>query len=320
MRLLTKDDLLKYIDFEEIYNDTKEGFIKFSNNQTITPPFTVFEIPENGGSIHFKYGYVIGSESFSFKYSGAFYANESKGLSNFLGLFIVFNSNTGEVELIIDDKGFLTDYRTGIAGSIATKTLARENSKTVAVIGTGVQARMQINALMNVMSSIETLRVYGRNSERAFEYAEEMQIKYPNLNVLVFDNPKDAVKDADIIYTVTYSNKPILMSDWIKKGTHITAVGACGPDMQELDENILAISNIVVVDSREACSTHGELHHAIDKNLFSKDSAIELGTFIANNLKRNETDITVCDLVGIGFQDAVIGNCIYRKVLKKGEK
>ncbi len=316
MKLLRKEDLESYIDFSQIYNDTKEGFVKFSNGQTITPPFTVFEIPENNGSIHFKYGYVIGSETFSFKYSGAFYGNESKGISNFLGLFVVFSADTGEVELVIDDKGFLTDYRTGIAGAIATKTLAREDSETVAIIGTGVQARMQIKALLQVMPSIKSLRVYGRDKTKTLEYVKEMNDIFPNLSITIFDNPEDAVSSADIIYTVTYSNKPILFSEWIKPGTHITAVGACGPDMQELDEEILARGNILAVDSKDACSTHGELHHALDKGLVEKDAAIELGTIISNNIKRHNEDITICDLVGIGFQDAIIGNCIYKKVLE----
>lgn len=78
MQLLTKEELMNYIKFEKIYNDTIDGFIKFSKGETITPKYTVFEIPSNNGSVHFKYGYVIGSETFSFKYSGAFYENLKK--------------------------------------------------------------------------------------------------------------------------------------------------------------------------------------------------------------------------------------------------
>jgi ornithine cyclodeaminase len=316
MHVISIEELIKYIDFEEIYKDTKEGFIKFSNNKTITPPFTVFDIPENNGSVHFKYGYVLGNETFSFKYSGAFYGNDSKGIPNFLGLFVVFNSETGEVELVIDDKGFLTDYRTGVAGALATKTLARGDSNTVAIIGTGVQARMQIDAILQVMPQIRNLRVYGRNADKAVEYKSEMEKKHPQLTINLFDSAKDAVINADIIYTVTYSDKPILYYDWLKPGVHITAIGACSPNMQELDEEILEKANIVVVDSKDACSTHGELHHAIEKGLLSKEDTIELGHFITSGSKRNDSAITVCDLVGLGFQDAVIGNCIYKRFKK----
>jgi len=317
VKLINKDEVLKYLDFNQIYNETKDGFVKFSNGQTITPPFTVFDIPKNNGSVHFKYGYVVGSETFSFKYSGAFYENEKKGISNYLGLFVVFNANTGEVELIIDDKGMLTDYRTGIAGALATKTLARENSETVAVIGTGVQARMQIKSLLKVMPNIKNLNVYGRDLSKMLQYIKEINEEYSNLNINSFDNPKNTVRDADIIYTVTYSEKPILQKEWIREGTHITAVGACGANMQELQENLLARADLLVVDSKSATSTHGELHHALGKGLVDEAKVIELGKIIAGGIKRKDTDITICDLVGIGFQDAVIGNCIYKKLLEK---
>lgn len=317
MKIISKEELFKYINFEEIYNDTKEGFVKFSKGETITPPYTIFNIPESNGSVHFKYGYILGSESFSFKYSGGFYNNEAKGLSNFLGLYIVFNAETGEAELVLDDKGSLTDYRTGIAGALTTKTLARENSKVVTVIGTGVEARMQVDALLKVMPGISTLNVYGRTQNNVIIYCEEMKAKYPNLDICPFSDVKEAVGNADIIYTTTFSSEPLLKSEWVKAGTHITAVGACGPEMQELDKELLKRANILAVDSKEACSSHGELHHAIDKGLVSIDDAIELGTVIDEGLKRKDEDITICDLVGLGFQDAVIGNCIYKNVLKE---
>lgn len=307
MQVIAKDELVDYLDFDNIFNETKAGFIKFSAGQTITPPFTVFEIPQNNGSVHFKYGYVVGSETFSFKYSGAFYENDKKGISNFLGLFVVFNAETGEVELIIDDQGLLTDYRTGIAGAIATKTLARENSETVAVIGTGVQARMQIQSLLRVMPSIKELNVYGRNTKQTSKYCDDIAGKFPYLKITPFDNAEEAVSGVDIIYTVTNSEKAILKKEWIKEGTHITAVGACGPDMQELEEDLIARADLLVVDSIEATSTHGELHHALEKGLIDKTKATELGTVLVNIRTRNNTDITICDLVGVGFQDAVIG-------------
>ena len=316
MKLITREELENYLDFNNIFNETKEGFVKFSSGQTITPPFTVFEIPENSGSVHFKYGYVIGNETFSFKYSGAFYENDKKDISNFLGLFVIFNAETGEAELVIDDKGFLTDYRTGIAGSLATKTLARENSEIVAVVGTGVQARMQIQALLKVMSGIKELNVYGRNVEAVSKYCDDIIEQFPFLKINVCDSVQKAVNNADIIYTVTYSEEPILKREWIREGTHITAVGACGPKMQELDESLTASADLLVVDSIEAASTHGELHHALEKRLIDKAKAIELGTVIASEKIRNDHDITICDLIGIGFQDAAIGNCIYRKLIE----
>ena len=310
MENVKRDKLNNLIKFEDVFRKTKKAYELFSQGETITPPFTVFTIPESKGSVHFKCGYVPGEQYFVMKYSGAFYGNEKLGKSNFLGLFTVFNAKTGEVEAIIEDEGYLTDYRTGVAGSIATSTLGNPNSKTVAMIGTGVQARMQLMSLLKVMPNIQTLQVWGRSESGMAKYIKEVKELYPNLNVVACENAQEAVSSADIIYTVTYSEKPIIKADWIKKGAHITAVGACEPSMQELDPKILAMANIVCTDSIEACSKNGELHHALDMGYIEQDKVFELGEAITTKIQREPTDITVCDLVGIGFQDAVIASCV----------
>lgn len=316
MEIINREQLDNLINFENIFEKTKKAYQLFSQGKTITPPFTVFTIPENNGSVHFKCGYVPGEQYFAMKYSGVFYGNEKFGKSSFLGLFTVFDAETGEVKAVIDDKGYLTDYRTGVAGAIATSTLANPESKTVAMIGTGVQARMQLFSLLQVMPNIQTLQVWGRTESKMEKYIQEVGKIYPNLIIKACKNAQEALQDADIIYTVTYSEKPIIKADWVKKGAHITAVGACEPTMQELDSKILEMANIVCVDSVEACAENGELHHALDMGCVDKNSVLELGKAISSNIKRKPNDITVCDLVGIGFQDAVIAGCVMSEFYK----
>jgi len=319
MKFISREELTNLIKFKDVFAKTKKAYQLFSQGKTITPPFTVFTIPESNGSVHFKCGYVPGEPYFAMKYSGAFYGNEKLGLSNFLGLFTVFNAKTGEVEAIIDDKGHLTDYRTGVAGAIATSTLANPDSKTVAMIGTGTQARIQLISLLQVMPNIQNLQVWGRSEKGMAKYIKEIKEQYPNLNVVACENAQEAVTNADIIYTVTYSEKPIIKAEWIKNGAHITAVGACEPSMQELDPKILGMADIVCADSIEACAKNGELHHAIDTGYISEEQVYELGEVITQKHKRERTDITVCDLVGIGFQDAVIASCVMTEYLKQKE-
>ncbi len=320
MEFIKREELSNLIKFEDVFRKTKRAYQLFSQGKTITPPFTVFTIPESKGSVHFKCGYVPGEKYFAMKYSGAFYGNEKLGLSNFLGLFTVFNAKTGEVEAIIDDKGHLTDYRTGVAGAIATSTLALPQSKTVAMIGTGVQARMQLFSLLQVMPNIENLHVWGRSERGMAKYIEEVRQLYPNLKVFACVSAQEAVKDADIIYTVTYSEEPIIQAEWIKRGAHITAVGACEPSMQELDPKILGMADIVCADSVEACAKNGELHHALNGGYLAEKNVFELGEAISSKIKREPSDITICDLVGIGFQDAVIASCVMSEFDKQRGK
>lgn len=320
MKLIKREELNSLINFNDVFTKTKRAYQLYSEGRTITPPFTVFTIPESNGSVHFKCGYVPGEKYFAMKYSGAFYANEKVGLSNFLGLFTVFNAKTGEVEAIIDDKGYLTDYRTGVAGAIATSTLARKDSKVVAMIGTGVQARMQLMALLNVMPNIEALNVYGRSEKSVCQYIKEVNESYPNLKITSFNSVKEAIADADIIYTVTYSEKPLVKAEWVKRGTHITAVGACEPNMQELDARLFQLADIVVVDGLDACAKNGELHHAIEGGHITEETVFELGEAISARIKREQADITICDLVGLGFQDAVIASSVMNEYNRQSQE
>lgn len=312
MLYLKREELDELLNFDEIYNSIKRGFNLYSSGKTITPPYIDFSIPgTKRGHVHFKSGYIIGEKYFTLKYSSSFWSDDIKGLLD-NGMFIVFNAKTGRQECLIDDKGHLTDYRTGIAGAIATKLLARSNSKVVTVIGTGVQARVQIKSLMGVMN-INELRVWGRNKENAAEYINDMKILFPNLKIELYDEIQSSIENTDIIITTTYSDKPLIKSEWIKPGMHITAIGACGPDMQELDENIFKKAQ-AFADSKEMCSLNGEIGYAVRNNIIRKSDIKEIGE-ITENYIRNEDDITIADLVGLGFQDTIIGSYVYEKAM-----
>ena len=315
MVFLSRNDLDNLLEFKTIFEKTKQAYILYSEGKTITPPFTVFTIPKSKGSVHFKCGYVPGEPYFAMKYSGVFYGNEKKGLSNYLGLFTIFNAKTGEVEAVVDDKGYLTDYRTAVAGAIATSSMANRDSKVVAMIGTGIQARMQLMALMNVMD-IEVVKVWGRTKSNVKKYINDMKLKFPKLKFIECKTAEIAVADADIVYTVTCSEKPLIKAEWLKKGAHITAVGACEPKMQELDEKIFLIANRICVDSKDACLNNGELHHAYEENCVKLDDVCELGYYLSQRKKRKSSDITICDLVGLGFQDATIASTVMEKYKK----
>ncbi|MCX8074451.1 MAG: ornithine cyclodeaminase family protein [Clostridia bacterium] len=314
MIYLKREEIKDLLDFNEIFNSMKNGFKLYSQGKTVTPPYIDFSIPDiKRGHVHFKSGYIIGEKYFTLKYSSGFWSDDVNGLLD-NGLFIVFNAKNGRQECIIDDIGYLTDYRTGVAGAIATKTLARANSEIVTVVGTGIQARMQIQSLMNVIN-IKKLNVWGRNKENASIYISEIKTIYPELIVEQYDSIEDSIKEADIIITTTYSSTPLLKSEWIKDGTHITAVGSCGPDMQEIDENIFNKAK-VFADSKEMCSKYGEISYALKNSIIKFEDIIEVGEVI-DTFKRNEADITVVDLVGLGFQDAVIGSYVYEKAMIK---
>lgn len=306
---------------EEIIKEIETGFAQLSKDEAISPPFINF--PTEGlygkeGHVHFKAGYVKGDDYFVFKYSAGFWGNQEKGIPTDTGFFMIFDAKTGQPVSLIEGGDFtLTDYRTGAAGAVAAKWLSKENSKTVGIIGNGVQAKLQLIALTNVRP-IENVKVWGRSSGHVSEYIHWASKKLPNLKFTACDNTEEAVRDVDILVTAVPSSEPIIFPEWISKGTHITAVGACGPTMQEMDVKVFGLPKVkIYADSVEACAANGDIRHALEEKVITRTQIKgDLGEVINGTIegRTSDKDITITDLVGLGVQDAKIGNWFYKKI------
>jgi len=214
---------------------------------------------------------------------------------------------------------WITAMRTGAAGGVAAKYLARPDSRVIGIIGAGVQARTQLMALKEVLEEIEEVRVTDIVKAARERYAREMGEKL-GLDVKAVDNAKKAVEGADIVVTVTPSREPIVKSEWIRPGVHINAIGADAPGKEELDPELLKRAKIVV-DDLEQASHSGEINVPLAKGIITKEDIwAELGDVVAG-LKPGRTspdDITIFDSTGLAIQDAVTAALAYKKALEKG--
>jgi len=214
---------------------------------------------------------------------------------------------------------WITAMRTGAAGGVAAKYLARPDSRVIGIIGAGVQARAQLMALKEVLEEIEEVRVTDIVKAARERYAREMSEKL-GLNVKAVDNAKKAVEGADIVVTVTPSREPIVKSEWIRPGVHINAIGADAPGKEELDPELLKRAKIIVDDIEQA-SHSGEINVPLAKGIITREDIwAELGDVIAG-LKPGRTspnDITIFDSTGLAIQDAVTAALAYKKALEKG--
>lgn len=314
MKILNSEETLKLIDFPGLIDSAELAFISQSSGKASPPQYINMAVGKDFA--HFKAGYRVDSDYFVIKYSGGFWTYNKPEDDVNLGYLIVHNAKTGEPILMFQDKGIITDYRTAAAGAFTSKLLSRENSKIVGIIGTGIQAHLQVEALSHVRN-IESVKVWGRNSEHVSKYLEDMKNKLPNITFVQVDTPQEAIKGVDILITTTYSKEPIVKAEWIEKGTHIVAVGACGPDMQEHDPEVLKLADKLYVDSIEKASIDGELHHALSSNTLNKEKVTgELGDVILGKVAGRESDeeITFVDLVGLGIQDATAAEYLISKI------
>ena len=290
----------------------ENAFVSLSEGKATTPPIMRLDIPEFHGEADVKTAYIKGLDSFAIKIALGFFNNPSIGLPSSNGLMILFDSKTGALKAVLLDQGYLTDVRTAIAGAIASKHLANLEISNVGIIGVGMQAQLQLQALMLVRKPTNAF-IWGRNKGKTSIYIDAMKNKL-NINFHQCLNIEELCEKCEIIITTTPSKEPLIKDEWLKKGMHITAMGSDAEHKNELDPRIIKSCNLYVPDKQSQTNVLGELHHAIKKEIIDKNKKFkELGEIIKNpNLGRQtKNDITVCDLTGTGVQDTAIARHTY---------
>jgi len=300
----------------------ERAFAAYSTGKAELPSVIHLDVTDHQGEIHIKAGYVRGGDYYAAKIVSGFLDNPALGLPANDGMVVVFDAETGAPAAFLLDHGFITDIRTGAAGACAAKHLSRENIRRVAVIGTGGQARYQIEMLARVRSFSE-VRIWGRDPHKAQACAEDLGRKreIPACNFAILHTAEEAVHGADIVFTVTASREPLVRAEWLSPGVTVIAVGSDAPDKQELDVDVLARAGKIVADSVPQCLRLGEIHHAVESGSISKEKIYaELGEITAG-LKRgrvSENEIIVCDLTGVGVQDVAAAALVMERAKENG--
>jgi ectoine utilization protein EutC len=282
------------------------AFAALGRGGVVMPPVLHLDLPERNAEMDVKTAYVPGLPSMALKVSTGFFDNPKRGLPSLSGMMTLISAETGRVEAVLLDNGYLTDVRTALAGGIAADRLARADARIAGIVGTGLQARLQLEAL-RLVRPVERVLVWGRDPAKAEALARGLEAE---LGLPVAAVPLErVVREADVVVTTTSAREPLLMAEWLHPGLHITAMGSDAPGKQELDPEVLGRADRVVVDRRSQCERLGELRGALAAGTVSPDRPIdELGEIVAGSKpgRRSAEEITVCDLTGTGAQDTAI--------------
>ncbi|MGB9004779.1 MAG: hypothetical protein WCB96_03550 [Candidatus Aminicenantales bacterium] len=319
VRVLTESQIRGLIDWPEAVEAVEKSLAAYSSGKVISPEVVNLDLPRFEGEVHIKSAYLPGEEFYVIKAASGFYRNPDLGLPVGNGLMLVFEAKTGRPLGILFDNGYLTEMRTGAAGAVAAKHLAKKTISIAGLIGAGTQARFQLRALMEVRKPAE-VRVWSRDPSHAQAFIKEMKPACAAEYISV-GSPAEAVGGADLVITVTPSRAPLVKASWLKKGVHLTAVGSDGPEKQELEPEVLAAADLIYCDSVKQCSRLGEVHHALEKKIITRGKISgELGDIILGRKpgRFDDEQITVADLTGLGAQDAAAAALIYRKALSSG--
>lgn len=321
MFLFEENDIRKHVKLDQTAIDLiEEGFTQLAEGNVTLPPIMRIDIPEHNGEVDVKSAYIKGLDTFALKISSGFFNNPSLGLPSLSGMMMLFQTKTGLPEAVLLDNGYLTDIRTAAAGAVAANYLAKPRLEYAGVIGTGLQARLQIHAL-HAVRPFQTINVFGRSQEAARVYANEME-KALGVTVRIAASLEQVVKESEAVVTATPSKQPLIKADWIHPGLHITAMGADAEHKQELEAQVFAKADVVACDVKTQCFQLGELHHAKDQGIFSdnNESILELGELTSRKKegRQHESQVTVCDLTGTGVQDTVIARFAYEQLKIRG--
>jgi len=318
--ILTEREIRELVALDaEVVARIEQAFGWLSEDKVEMPPIMHLSVPEHRGDVDIKSAYVKGLDRFAVKIGAGFFDNHKLGLPNSPASVVVVSSRTGSVEAVLLDNAYLTDVRTGAAGAVAAKHLAKARIETAGVIGAGAQARFQARAL-RVVRDYDRLMVWSRSRENALRYASEME-KELGIPVTAAPDAQTVVRASDVVVTTTPSKQPIVKAEWLHPGLHITAVGADLADKQELEAAALARAHRVVCDRRAQSARMGELHHALAAGAVRDEGAVaELGELVLGRApgRRSDDEITVCDLTGTGVQDTAIAALAYERARAKG--
>ncbi len=298
----------------DVITAMQKGFIQYSNGNTVVPPVGELLFDNPPGDVHIKYGYIKGDDYYVIKIASGFYENQKLGIPSGQGLMLLFNQKTGALEAILLDEGHLTNIRTAAAGALAAKYFGPSEIKAIGIIGTGVQAKLQLQYLQQ-STPCQKVWLWGRNPDHAQQLKSELGNQF---DITIASSCAEVAQHSTLIVTTTPSEAPLLYANDIVPGTLIIAVGSDTKHKQEIDIEILGNADLVISDSIPQSKSRGEIYKAVGSGAIVADKVVELGKAIQDpQLQRiNDEQTIVVDLTGVAVQDIMIASAVYREYSK----
>lgn len=327
IKVLSKEDVEDVLEMQKVIDVVEEVYKAKNNDLTEVWPTVFYDFVPGKADMDIKSGYLKNEKMFGHKTVTWFGDNTEKGLPTLIGMLAVFDSETG-VPLGIMDASYITGIRTGAAGAIGAKYLARKDAENLLIVGAGNQSLFQIAATLTTLPQIKKVRVASLEFLEAQKFIDnisdklekEFGIKTENICFEAVKDLETAVKESHIIITVTPSRKAILKKEWIQKGTHISCIGADMEGKQEIESEIME-SAVIFVDDMEHCRDVGEIEKPLKEGVLSEDDIIgEIGELILGRKigRTNDNQITIFDATGMALMDIATAKVALELADKKG--
>jgi ornithine cyclodeaminase len=317
-RLLTEDHVKSLLSMSELISAMEAAVARFSAREVLQPVRTVLTV----GPTHAYFGlmpaYIEQPSRLGAKLVTVFNDNHRRGLPSHLATIVLLDPETGALLALMDGR-YITEARTAAVSAVSARHLSRTDAATLAIIGSGVQARSHLEAYADVRT-LRDVRVWSPNERSRERFVEEMSGQVP-AQLHNSRSAREAVEGADLVVLVTSSPTPVIDDAWVAPGAHVVSVGACRPDQREMAPELVARSRLFVDSRAAALVESGDVVMGLAERRFDEGHiAGELGELVLNRVagRTSPEQITVFKSLGMAVEDVVTADLVFRRAIESG--
>ena len=318
MLVLSESDVRAVLPMQELITAMQAALTSFSMGRVRQPLRTVLEVGDSKAFFGVMPAFLPDSGALGTKLVTVFGSNLERGLPSHLATIVLLDSTTGEMRALMDGR-YITEARTAAVSAVSAQLLSRPDASTLAIIGTGVQARSHLEAL-NLVRELREVRVWSPTPSHRDAFAGEAS-RHVSARIEAAASAEAAVSGADLIALVSSSREPVVRSEWISDGAHVCAVGACRPDQREMDSSLVRRSRLFV-DSREAALAEaGDIVIPIKEGMIDAGHiAGELGEVAAGTIPGRTTtsEVTLFKSLGMAVEDVAAAHLALERAAVRG--
>jgi thiomorpholine-carboxylate dehydrogenase len=317
-RLMTEQDVLQVLSMDDLIDGMAAALARFSAGEVVQPVRPVIPVDPGKSLLAVMPAYIPSPAALGSKLVTVYHDNAAKGLHTHLATIVLMDPATGALIAVMDGR-YITEARTAAVSAVSSRLLAARGASSLALIGSGVQARSHLEALGRV-HALKDVRVWSPNGAHVRQFMDEVRGK-TKAALTAPATAADAVRGADVIVLVTSSPTPVIEAGWVRPGAHVISVGATRPNQREIDPELTARARFFV-DSRAAALVEcGDLVMGMAEKRFGTDHiAGELGAAVAGTIpgRQSADQVTIFKSLGMAVEDVVAADLAYRRAVERG--
>lgn len=317
-RLLNEQQVHSLLPMNDLISAMESALAKFSAREVQQPVRTVLTVGPTKAYYGLMPAYIPEPATMGAKLVTVFGENHKKNLPSHLATILLLDPDTGMLQAILDGR-YITEARTAAVSAVSTRFLANADASTLAIIGSGVQARSHLEAYLQVRQ-LKDVRIWSPRKHSRDSFVDDMSPRV-SVPIRATDRAEEAVRGADLIVLVTSSPTPVIEDSWVREGAHVVCVGACRPNQQEMPPALVKRSRLYV-DSKDAAVVEaGDVVMNIAAGLFDQSHILgEIGDVVLGRVEGRKTanDVTVFKSLGMAVEDVVAADLVLRRAVEQG--